>query len=441
MKIKIHLDQKRYSSKPQQRDIIEINKSITNKITECEIRDFIDMVGNNGQTFMPGLMNGARKKENFVGQQVYGLDFDEGITFEEFMERAEELELYPAFVYKTFSYTEEHPKFRAVYINDCIFEEWKGANILLKMLRYIYPESDKACVDASRIFFGGKANLYVNEDASINVRDVAVCLQAYIFKNKKSNCSKVIKKIGENLGIKVERGILRILAECSEDTRNGSRPVYILGLNQNSSIIYYIEENEKSYTQHAPGEYTRRIIQHKTIQDIMECYHYMSVCNADAWYIAVLIYGREFKYYKIERDDKIIQNLIQLEEHFWKNHVLARRMPDPDGSKLADSVIAECYPDAVGKSIPLTGFDDKIQRREEVESLLDKLETEKRQIDQELKLYLGEAETAENEHFRVSWKKMVSNRIDTKKLKEEKPEIYKAYLKECKGRRFTVCAA
>lgn len=271
MKIKIHLDQKRYSSKPQQRDIIEINKSITNKITECEIRDFIDMVGNNGQTFMPGLMNGARKKENFVGQQVYGLDFDEGITFEEFMERAEELELYPAFVYKTFSYTEEHPKFRAVYINDCIFEEWKGANILLKMLRYIYPESDKACVDASRIFFGGKANLYVNEDASINVRDVAVCLQAYIFKNKKSNCSKVIKKIGENLGIKVERGILRILAECSEDTRNGSRPVYILGLNQNSSIIYYIEENEKSYTQHAPGEYTRRIIQHKTIQDIMEC--------------------------------------------------------------------------------------------------------------------------------------------------------------------------
>ena len=173
----------------------------------------------------------------------------------------------------------------------------------------------------------------------------------------------------------------------------------------------------------------------------LQCYHYMSVCNADAWYIAVLIYGREFKYYKIERDDKIIQNLIQLEEHFWKNHVLARRMPDPDGSKLADSVIAECYPDAVGKSIPLTGFDDKIQRREEVESLLDKLETEKRQIDQELKLYLGEAETAENEHFRVSWKKMVSNRIDTKKLKEEKPEIYKAYLKECKGRRFTVCAA
>ena len=271
MKIKIHLDQERYSSKPQQRDIIRINKSITNKITECEIRDFIDMVGNNGQTFMPGLMNGTRKNENFAGQQVYGLDFDEGITFEEFMERAEELELYPAFVYMTFSYTEEHPKFRAVYINDCMFKEWKGANILLKMLRYIYPESDKACVDASRIFFGGKGNLYVNEDASINVRDVAVSLQAYKGKEDKHNYTRTMRKIGKDLGIKTDKGILRILAECIEVRKNGSRPVYILGLNQKSSLFYYIEEYENNYTQHALEEYTRRMIQHKTIRDIMEC--------------------------------------------------------------------------------------------------------------------------------------------------------------------------
>lgn len=32
MKIKIHLDQKRYSRKPQQRDVIEINKSIIYKL-------------------------------------------------------------------------------------------------------------------------------------------------------------------------------------------------------------------------------------------------------------------------------------------------------------------------------------------------------------------------------------------------------------------------
>ena len=41
----------------------------------------------------------------------------------------------------------------------------------------------------------------------------------------------------------------------------------------------------------------------------IQCYHYMSVCNADAWYIAVLIYGKEFKFYKLERDEQVIQDL------------------------------------------------------------------------------------------------------------------------------------
>lgn len=54
----------------------------------------------------------------------------------------------------------------------------------------------------------------------------------------------------------------------------------------------------------------------------IQCLHYMAVCNADAWYIAVLIYGREFKYYKMERDEEMIADLIRIEQNFWENHVL-----------------------------------------------------------------------------------------------------------------------
>ena len=75
----------------------------------------------------------------------------------------------------------------------------------------------------------------------------------------------------------------------------------------------------------------------------IQCLHYMAVCNADVWYIAVLIYGREFKYYRIERDEEMIADLIRIEEDFWQNYVLKRQIPSPDGSKLADSVIAEYY--------------------------------------------------------------------------------------------------
>lgn len=173
----------------------------------------------------------------------------------------------------------------------------------------------------------------------------------------------------------------------------------------------------------------------------MQCYHYMSVCNADTWYLAVLIYGREFKVYKLERDEEIIANLIQLEKNFWENHVLARVLPEPDGSKLADSVIAEYFKESTGAVIPLQGFDDKLKRREELVVLMDKMEYEKRQIEQELKMYMGDAEKAENQLFRVSWKAVISNRLDTKALEEQEPEIYQKYLKQTNSRRFTIKAA
>ena len=173
----------------------------------------------------------------------------------------------------------------------------------------------------------------------------------------------------------------------------------------------------------------------------LQCYHYMSVCNADAWYIAVLIYGRDFKYYRIERDDEVIENLIRIEKEFWNEYVLKQVIPDPDGSKTADAAIAERFKESKSITIPLTGFDERLERRQEILSLLEKIETEKRQIDQELKLYLGDAEIAENEHYRVSWKNFSRSSIDEKRLKAEQPEIYEKYRRETTSRRFTVRAA
>ena len=173
----------------------------------------------------------------------------------------------------------------------------------------------------------------------------------------------------------------------------------------------------------------------------LQCHHYMSVCNADAWYLAVLIYGRDFKYYKIERDEEIIRNLFHMEKYFWNEHVLKRVIPDPDGSKVADAAIAERFKKTESVAIPLNGFDEKLKRRQELLSLLDKMETEKRQIDQELKLYLGDAEIAENTSYRVSWKPVTRSGLDEKRLKEEEPEIYDKYLRVTSSRRFTVKVA
>lgn len=173
----------------------------------------------------------------------------------------------------------------------------------------------------------------------------------------------------------------------------------------------------------------------------IQCYHYMAVCRTDAWYIAVLIYGREFKYYRIERDDEVIENLIRIEKEFWNGNVIPRVTPDPDGSKTADLAIAERFKDAQSNTILLSGFDERLRRRQELLTVMEHMEKEKRQIEQELKLYLGDAETAENEHYRVSWKNVSRSSLDEKRLKEEEPEIYEKYRRITTSRRFTVKAA
>ncbi len=174
----------------------------------------------------------------------------------------------------------------------------------------------------------------------------------------------------------------------------------------------------------------------------IQCHHYMAVCGTEAWYIAVLIYGKEFKFHKIERDEGIIADLVQIEKGFWENNVLAHTIPEPDGSKAADEVIASYFKNTIQTPILLpSSFDGKLERHQDIVSTMDEMEREKKQIEQELKLYMGEAETAENEQFKVSWKPVDSIRIDSRKLKEERPEIYAEYKKAIHSRRFSINAA
>lgn len=174
---------------------------------------------------------------------------------------------------------------------------------------------------------------------------------------------------------------------------------------------------------------------------LTQCYHYMAVTGAEVWYLAVLIYGKEFKYYRIERDEKAIRDLIKIEKLFWEHNVLKKVMPDPDGSVACDQIISEYFSYAEpDKSIELTGFNKELRRRAEIIDMIDRLEQEKKEIEQGVKVYMGDAEIAMNDDFRVSWKNTEVNRFDSKLLKEEHPEIYSKYCKKNNQRRFYVRA-
>jgi putative phage-type endonuclease len=175
---------------------------------------------------------------------------------------------------------------------------------------------------------------------------------------------------------------------------------------------------------------------------LVQCHHYMAVTGKNKWYIAVVILGQGFQYAEIKRDQAVINDLISIEEAFWNVNVKAGVMPDPDGSKICDEIIARYYPSAKkGQAVPLIGFDKKLERRQEIDVLIKKLEIESNQIDQEIKIYMEEAESAVSDKFRVSWSSYESARLDSKRLKSEQPEIYQKFSATNQSRRFMVRVA
>lgn len=162
----------------------------------------------------------------------------------------------------------------------------------------------------------------------------------------------------------------------------------------------------------------------------MQVQHYLAVSGFDCWYIAAVIFGREFLIRKIERDEELINYLIDIERGFWYNNVLAGIMPEPDGSDNCSEMIAKMYfKGQENKTIKLSGYKEILDRRADLDKLIKKMEKEKKEIDQKIKMEMQDATVALEAGYKISWSNFEQNKLDTKKLKEEKPDIYKEYCK------------
>ncbi|MFR8758810.1 MAG: DNA-binding protein, partial [Clostridium sp.] len=79
----------------------------------------------------------------------------------------------------------------------------------------------------------------------------------------------------------------------------------------------------------------------------LQVQHYLAVCGLKRAYIAVLIGGNHFLYYQVERDEEMIEKLLEAEKDFWEAHVLADVPPVPDDSKATSKYLDEKYSDPV----------------------------------------------------------------------------------------------
>ena len=172
---------------------------------------------------------------------------------------------------------------------------------------------------------------------------------------------------------------------------------------------------------------------------IPQVQHYMAVTGYIAWYVAVLIGGQQFKYYKIARDDSFIRELIQVETAFWK--LVEERTPPPiDGTRASTELIKKLYPEAQkGKEIdlPFEAF-ELIQQYERACEEEKRIQLIKDEATNRLKDMLGTAERGSIHGRTVIWQNVVSKRLDTKALQKECPDIYERFVRESTYRRFSI---
>lgn len=174
---------------------------------------------------------------------------------------------------------------------------------------------------------------------------------------------------------------------------------------------------------------------------LMQVQHYLNVLDYKHAYIAVIIGNHDFVWKEIERDDELIELYTKQVVEFWNVNVLGGQPPEIDGSTVTKQALDEKYSDL--SKMPVAMDSKQIERVQYLVSLKEdekRLKTMKQAEENYLKEFMGLHDTQElySENLKVTWKPYTSRRLDSKRLKEERPDIYEEYSTEAIAKRFLV---
>ena len=172
----------------------------------------------------------------------------------------------------------------------------------------------------------------------------------------------------------------------------------------------------------------------------LQVHHQLAVTGKQAADVAVLLGGQHLEIHRIERDEVLIKNLIQLERQFW-HYVESDTPPMADGSESADLALRCLYPKDTGSTVDFSLdcelsaiFSDLVALRSNIAEQ-EKLEAK---LKQKLQQAMGSASGAVFETGAVTWKKAKDSVVlDLPTLLKDHPDLLQRYpLVRAGSRRF-----
>lgn len=153
-----------------------------------------------------------------------------------------------------------------------------------------------------------------------------------------------------------------------------------------------------------------------------QCVHYMAVTGMDRWYLAVLVYGKGFYTYTLERDQAEIDALMAAEAEFWPL-VENNTPPALDGGEASEKAISTVYADSVPGSVQLFGREGMLEDYFRLKEQKKELEEQLGQIENTIKVDMGENDSGVCSGFKVSWKTQQRSTFQAKDFQRQHPEI------------------
>lgn len=145
----------------------------------------------------------------------------------------------------------------------------------------------------------------------------------------------------------------------------------------------------------------------------LQVQYYMGILGLPRTYLAVLVGGSDYRQLVINRDDEVISVIIAKVCQFWE---LVRYKTPPQPMASDNEVLNKLYPISKNESVQLNSK-EIFAKYEVAKSALDIAKKEKEELEAQIKLLMGEAETAICDGFKVSWKSSTRTNFDVAKAK------------------------
>ena len=162
----------------------------------------------------------------------------------------------------------------------------------------------------------------------------------------------------------------------------------------------------------------------------LQVMHQLAVTGKQAADVAVLLGGQHLEIYRIERDETMIAQLIELERQFW-NYVETDTPPPADGSASADRALRCLFPKDHGETVDFS-VDEELtvayETLKQVREMIGEQEKQESALKQKIQQAMGDASRAVFASGAVTWKKAKDTlTLDTASLLRDLPHLKEQY--------------